>query len=91
MRWVASPETGVRFPTLAPSGYSSVGRASRCQREGRGFETRCPLTGEKMSESEREYYCTTCSGITPDDPALVNVIVVCSTCGQIMEIRDKAE
>jgi hypothetical protein len=44
-----------------------------------------------MSEPEKEYYCTTCSGITADDPALVNVIVVCSTCGQIMEIRDKEE
>jgi len=40
---------------------------------------------------EIEYYCPTCSGIIPFDQGLVNVVVVCSTCNEVMERREKEE
>lgn len=42
-----------------------------------------------MSDPEIEYVCPTCSGITPFDRGLVNVVVVCSACNEIMELREK--
>ena len=35
-------------PTLNVCGRSSIGRASPCQGEGRGFETRRPLHGKHL-------------------------------------------
>jgi hypothetical protein len=40
---------------------------------------------------EQEFYCTTCSGVTPFDQGLVNVVVACSACNEIMELREKEE
>ena len=37
-----NPERKVRFLQGGPRGHSSVGRARRCQRRGRGFDLRCP-------------------------------------------------
>lgn len=40
---------------------------------------------------EREYYCTTCSGTLDYTTELTIVVVVCSGCNQVMELRDKEE
>ena len=37
-----NPERKVRFLQGGPRGHSSVGRARRCHRRGRGFDHRCP-------------------------------------------------
>jgi len=42
-----------------------------------------------MPDPEIEYFCPTCGGITPFDQGLVNVVVVCSACDEIMESREK--
>ena len=46
-QWTENPRVPGSIPGLATiiqtSGSSSAGRASRCQREGRGFESRFPL------------------------------------------------
>ena len=39
----AQNQQGKHVYHVATCGSSSVGRASRCQREGRGFESRLPL------------------------------------------------
>ena len=47
-----NPERKVRFLQGGPRGHSSVGRARRCQRRGRGFDFRCPhhvIEGEVAS------------------------------------------